>query len=158
MAGGETVIVHDDFHIRGGIQLGEPAIVTAAFVRGCEESARRISSATSSPVMRRAECEHIGVVMRAGQAGGGDVMRQPAANRRMAVGGDRHADARAADQNAEIGALFRHRARRRPGQNPDNRRWPAVGAEIEHLMASLDQRGGKPVFQGSSRHGRRPER
>ena len=61
------------------------------------------SIATSLADQPRAEADDVGIVVLAGQMGGGDVVDRRSTNAGDLVGRDGHADARPADEHAELG-------------------------------------------------------
>jgi hypothetical protein len=77
-------------------------------------------------------------------------MHQGAANGGVAVGGDAHANAGAADEYTEINAHLRHSIANSMREIRIIDTGLAIRAEIHDLMAGLDQRHGKTVFQGNA--------
>ncbi len=86
--------------------------------------------------------KNIGVIMGAGEARGRHIMREAAAYRRVAIRGNRHADAGTTDKNPEISLRLGDSGADSLGEIRviDTRR--AVRTEIQHLMAAFNEEGG----------------
>ena len=106
----------------------------------------------------RTQDQHVGVVVLAGEAGGGDVVAQGGADMAVPVGGDADADAGAADQDAAPRPAVAQRGGQRVGHVGIVDRAAVVGAEIEHLEpAALDARR-EAAASAPPRHDRRRAR
>ena len=103
-----------------------------AFIRGGKEGLQNIQRHFLANDAR-AQGEHISVVMRAGEPGGGDIVHQRAADGGVAVGGHAHADAGAADKDAKIRLPGRHRAANGVGEVRVVDTGGTIGTEIQQL-------------------------
>ncbi len=112
-----------------------------------ERKVLRQSLAASVPSKRPPMRQHIGVVVLAREPRGGDVVAQRGAHLAVAVGGDRHADAGAADEQAAPRLAGLHRSRHLLGEVGIIDRLRAVGAEIEHVKSQSAQLRQKNGFQ-----------
>ena len=88
--------------------------------------------------------------MRASQPRGGDIMHQAATDLGITIGGDAHADAGAAHENAKIGTFVRHRCAHRVREIRVIDAGRAIGAKVLNLMPALDQHGDQPVLEGDT--------
>ena len=88
-----------------------------------------------------AEAEHVGVVMLPAHAGRIGVVAQGGADGRLAVGHHRHADARAADEDAPVARTRGHRPADGAGKLRIVHRRTRVRAHVLHLIPLLPQAG-----------------
>ena len=120
--------------------------MTPAFIGGGEEGAEAIEGHGIAGEAR-AEGQNIGVIVLAGEPGFGDIARLGAANGGVAVGGEGHADAGAADQEAEAGGTSLNALADRVGEIRVIAAGGGVGAAIDHGPAGITRGLGQLVLE-----------
>src|SRR5690348_3453268 len=88
--------------------LGDAALMPPAFDVGCKEGLQAIARHLR-PHQPGTECQHVGVVVQAAEAGAGGVVAEGGTDVAVTVGGNRNSDAGAADKDAAVRAAVGER-------------------------------------------------
>ena len=150
--GGGRLLAGHGFSSRLGAHLelgdlGQTALVAAALEGHGEEGVHRVDG-LGHPGGAAAEADHVGVVVAAGQVGGGHVVGQRRPYPAHLVGGDADADTGAAHTDPPLGPPFGHRlSHRHPEQGIVDRHLGRVGPEVDHLVPGGRHVGGQHALQ-----------
>ena len=126
--------------------------------KGVESQTARISLAVSCEISLAPERQYVRVVVLAAVARRRAIIAQRRAHSRHLVGGDRAADARAIEHDAQPRVSARDRAGNGFGEIGIVHRGRAVGAQIENLVAPIAKYSFSAVLSVRTRRGRRQSR